>query len=191
MDEQTLVEKLKNGDEEAFRFMVTTWQNMVYNTALGILHHAEDAEDVAQEVFVQVYESIRNFKQESKLSTWLYRITTSKALDHIRKKKRKKRFAFVQHLFGENNEIMVQPPDFHHPGVVLDNKENAAMLFSAIDKLPDNQKAAFVLNKLEGLNYQEISEVLQTTVSAVESLLHRAKSNLRRTLEKRYQVPGR
>ena len=159
---------------------------MVYNTAMGILQSAEDAEDVSQEVFVQVYESIHTFKGESKFSTWLYRITTSKALDHIRRKKRKKRFAFVQQLFGENNEIIIQPPDFNHPGVVLDNKESAAALFKAIEKLPDNQKIAFVLNKVEGLNYQEISEIMKTTVSSVESLLHRAKTNLRKWLQQDY-----
>ena len=187
LDERTLVEQLKRGDESAFKIIVTTWQDMVYNTAMGILQSAEDAEDVAQEVFVQVYESIHNFKGESKLSTWLYRITTSKALDHIRRKKRKKRFAFVQNLFGENNEVIIQPPDFNHPGVLLDNKENAASLFKAIETLPENQKIAFVLNKVEGLNYQEISEVMKTTVSSIESLLHRAKSNLRKALKELYR----
>jgi RNA polymerase sigma factor (sigma-70 family) len=191
LDERILVEQLKRGDENAFKVIVTTWQDMVYNTALGILQSAEDAEDVSQEVFVQVYESIHTFKGESKLSTWLYRITTSKALDHIRKKKRKKRFAFVQQLFGENNEITVQPPDFHHPGVVLDNKQSAAVLFKAIARLPDNQKIAFVLNKVEGLNYQEISEIMKTTVSSVESLLHRAKTNLRKWLQQDYSTQDR
>lgn len=85
-----MVEQLKRADGEAFKIIVNTWQDMVYNTALGILQNAEDAEDVAQEVFVQVYESIHTFKGESKLSTWLYRITTSKALDHIRRKKERK-----------------------------------------------------------------------------------------------------
>jgi len=187
LDEKTLVEQLKQGDQNAFKLIVTTWQDMVYNTALGILQSPEDAEDVAQEVFVQVFESIHNFKGESKLSTWLYRITTSKALDHIRRKKRKKRFAFVQQLFGENNEATVTVPDFHHPGVVLDNKEKAAKLFKAIEKLPDNQRVAFVLNKVEGLSYQEIAEVMNTSVSSVESLLHRAKSNLRKWLEELQQ----
>ena len=89
MDEQFLIEKLRQGDEAAFREIVETWKNLVYNTALGILQNAEDAEDVTQEVFVQVFESIKTFKAESKLSTWLYRITVSKALDHLRRKKRK------------------------------------------------------------------------------------------------------
>ena len=190
LDERTLVEQLKRGDETAFRMIVTTWQDMVYNTALGILQNPEDAEDTAQEVFVQVYESIHTFKGESKLSTWLYRITTSKALDHIRRRKRKKRFAFVQQLFGENNEVIIQPPDFLHPGIVLDNKEDGIALFKAIEKLPENQKIAFVLNKVEGLNYQEISDVMKTTVSSVESLLHRAKNNLRKWLQQTYRNNG-
>ncbi|MEI9911325.1 MAG: RNA polymerase sigma factor [Bacteroidota bacterium] len=186
MDERTLVEQLKQGDEAAFKTIVETWQNMVYNTASGIVQNAEDAEDIAQEVFVQVYQSISSFKGESKFSTWLYRITVTKSLDHERKKKRKKRFAFVRSIFGEQNEILVNPPDFHHPGVTLDNKENAAVLFKAIAELPENQKVAFTLNKVEGLSYQEVSEVMKTTVSSIESLMHRAKNNLRKKLEDHY-----
>ena len=126
MDERTLVEQLKKGDEAAFKTIVETWQNMVYNTALGIVQNAQDAEDIAQETFVQVYHSVGSFKGESKFSTWLYRITIAKALDHERRKKRKKRFAFVKSLFGEDSEVVVHPPDFNHPGVELDKKETAA-----------------------------------------------------------------
>jgi len=187
LDERTLVEQLKQGDENAFKLIVSTWQDLVYNTALGILQSAEDAEDIAQEVFTQVYQSINTFKGESKFSTWLYRITTSKALDHLRRAKRKKRFAFVHRLFGDDNEITIHPPDFKHPGVIMDNKENAVILFKAIERLPYNQKIAFTLNKVEGLSYQEISEVMNTTVSSVESLLHRAKSSLRKWLEDFYR----
>ncbi|MBL7742610.1 MAG: sigma-70 family RNA polymerase sigma factor [Chitinophagaceae bacterium] len=186
MDERILVERLKQGDEAAFKTIVDTWQNMVYNTALGIVQNAEDAEDITQEVFVQVYQSISSFKGESKFSTWLYRITVTKSLDHERKKKRKKRFGFVRSLFGEQNEVVVNPPDFNHPGVTLDSKENAAILFKAIADLPENQRVAFTLNKVEGLSYQEVSEVMKTTVSSVESLMHRAKNNLRKKLEDYY-----
>ena len=187
MDERILVEKLKQGDESAFKSIVETWQNMVYNTALGIVQNAEDAEDIAQETFVQVYQSIKSFKGESKFSTWLYRITIAKALDHERRKKRKKRFAFVKSLFGEESEVVVHPPDFHHPGVVLDQKENAAVLFQAIGQLPENQRVAFTLHKVDGLSYQEVSEVMDTSVSSVESLMHRAKTNLKKKLEDYYK----
>lgn len=187
MDEQTLIEKLKQGDEAAFKEIVETWQNMVYNTALGILQNAEDAEDVTQDVFVQVYESVKLFKAEAKFSTWLYRITVSKALDHLRRKKRKKRFAYVQSLFGAENQTIAEKPDFNHPGIALDNKERAAVLFKAINQLPANQKLAFTLHKVEGLSYMEISEVMETSLSSVESLMHRAKNNLKKWLTRYYE----
>ncbi len=182
--EEALVAQLKSGNEAAFKTIVDTYQNPVYNICLSIVKSEEDAEDLAQDVFMQVYQSIHSFKGESKLSTWLYRIATTKSLDHERKKKRKKRFGFVRSIFGADAEVTVNPPDFNHPGVLLDNKEKAAILFQAIEKLPKNQKVAFILNKTEGLGYQEISEVMNTSVSAVESLLHRAKNNLRKILER-------
>ena len=190
MTEHELIQGLRNGDEVAFKTIVETWQNMVYNTAIGIVQNAEDAEDITQEVFVQVYQSISSFKGDSKFSTWLYRIAITKSLDHERRKKRKKRFAFVKSLFGEESEIAVHPPDFNHPGVVLDKKEDAAALFSVINKLPENQRIAFTLHKLEGLSYQEVSEVMKTTLSSVESLMHRAKNNLRKNLEDHYKGNG-
>ena len=187
MSEWILIEQLKQGNEAAFKTIVEAWQDMVYNTALGIIQNAEDAEDISQEVFVQVYESIHTFKGEAKFSTWLYKITVTKTMDHIRRKKRKKRFAFIQSLFGMNDEIVHDPPDFHHPGVALDKKETAAELFKAIDQLPENQKIAFTLTKLEGMNYQEVSEIMNTTVPSIESLLHRAKNNLKKLLEIYYR----
>jgi RNA polymerase sigma factor (sigma-70 family) len=184
LNEIELIQGLQKGDESAFKFLVETYQDKVYNTAFGIVQNAADAEDVAQEVFIQVYRSIHSFKGESKLSTWLYRIATTRALDLLRSKKSKKRFGFIQRLFGDENEPVFEIPDFNHPGVALENKERAAQLFKAISQLPDNQKKAFTLHKLEDLSYHEISDVLKTTIPAVESLMHRAKQNLRKILEK-------
>jgi RNA polymerase sigma factor (sigma-70 family) len=186
--ETELISLLKQKDRAAFKTIVETWQDMVFNTALGILQNAEDAEDVMQEVFISVFESINTFKGESKFSTWLYRITVSRAMDHIRKKKTKKRFALIQGFYGKNNEAIIDPPDFFHPGINLENKENAAVLFKAMERLPPNQKIAFVLNKVEGLSYQEIAEVLKITDSAVDALLQRAKSNLKKMLSDFYKT---
>ncbi len=186
MNDAALIELAKQKDRSAFKTLVETSQDMVYNTLLGILQNAEDAEDVAQEVFVQVYESLKTFKGESKFSTWVYRITLSKATDHIRKKNRKKRFAFLQSLYGKNEEQVIDPPNFHHPGVEMENKENATILFGAIDKLLPNQKAAFILNKLEGLSYKEIGEVLDISDAAVDSLLQRAREKLKKILREHY-----
>ncbi|HQV60267.1 MAG: RNA polymerase sigma factor [Chitinophagaceae bacterium] len=184
MTEFELIQGLRNGDEAAFKYLVDTYKDRVFNTAIGIVQNAEDAEDVAQEVFIQVFRSVQNFKAESKLSTWIYRITTTRALDLLRSRKSKKRFGIIQRLFGEGNEPEMEIPDFNHPGVALDRKENAARLFKAIGQLPENQKIAFTLHKLEDLSYQEVSEVMGTSVAAVESLLHRAKQNLKKILEK-------
>ena len=183
MTEHELIQGLRNGDENAFKFLVDNYQDRVFNTAISIVQNAEDAEDVAQEVFIQVFRSIHSFKGGSKLSTWIYRITTSRALDLLRSRKSKKRFGFLQRLIGDSNEPLHELPDFHHPGVALDQKENAARLFRAINQLPEKQKTTFTLHKLEDLSYQEISDVMQTSVAAVESLMHRAKQNLRKILE--------
>ncbi|HEY5368997.1 MAG TPA: RNA polymerase sigma factor [Hanamia sp.] len=187
MNERELIDLLKKKDRTAFKTIVQTWQNMVYNTALGLLQNTEDAEDTAQDVFMQVYDSIATFKEESKLSTWIYRITVSKSLDLIRKKKRKKRFAFVQSLYGKNDELAIDPPDFFHPGVKMENKENSAVLFKAVKRLPPNQQTAFVLNKTEGLSYNEIGEIMNLSGSAVDALLQRAKKNLQTSLHEYYE----
>ena len=186
INETELIERLKQGDESAFKTIVEQWQDMVYNTILGIVQNETEAEDLAQDVFIKVFEKIGTFKGDAKFSTWLYRIATTTALDHLRSKKRKKRFGFLQSLSGSSGEEKEQIPDFNHPGVSLDNKERAAVLFKAIGELPDSQKAAYTLHKLEGLSYRDVSEVLNTTVSAVESLMSRANQNLRKQLEDYY-----
>ncbi len=190
--EQDLSEALKKGDPAAFRELVETWKDMVYNTVLGIVQHEADAEDVAQEVFVQVYQSIGSFRGDAKLSTWLYRIAVTKALDFVKKRNRKKRWGLVSSLFGEKQEAIADAaPDFHHPGVQMENKERAAVLFKALDQLPERQKAVFVLHKLEGLPAKEIGEVMDMSMATVEGLMHRAKANLRKLLEKYYSEEGK
>ena len=185
--ETELIAQLKKGDETAFKTIVDQWKDLVYNTSLGIVQNETEAEDITQDVFIKVFENISSFKGESKFSTWLYRIATTTSLDHLRSRKRKKRFGFIFSIASDENNESTQVPDFNHPGVKLDDKERARILFKAISKLPENQKAAYTLNKLEGLSYKEISDVMKTTVSAVESLMSRANGNLRKQLEEFYK----
>jgi RNA polymerase sigma-70 factor (ECF subfamily) len=187
LSETEFIQALKEGRQEAFSRLVSELGDRVFNTALGMLQHTEDAEDITQEVFTEVFHSIRHFKGESKLSTWIYRITVTKALDFQRKKNRKKRAGILQRIFGNGeNEPVLDIPHFYHPGVQLENKERAAILFMAIDKLPERQRTAFLLNKTEELSYAEIGEVMQVSVSSVESLLVRAKQNLQDYLKAYY-----
>ena len=183
MTEQELILGLRAHEEESFRWLVENYQTPVYNTILGIVQSASDAEDIAQEVFIQVFRSIDQFKGESKLSTWIYRIATTKSLDFLRSKKSKKRFAFLQRLGLPGEAPELDLPEFHHPGVAAEQKENAVLLFRAIAQLPDNQKTAFILTRLEQLSHAETSQIMNITIPAVESLLHRARLNLRKILE--------
>ena len=185
LDEQLLIQAAKQGNRAAFTQLVERYQHLVFNTVLGIVQQQEEAEDTTQEVFVQVFQSIQNFRGDAKFSTWLYRIALTKSLDVERKKRAKKRFGIFTNLFGMNAEAETVA-DFNHPGVALNNKEQAAFLFKAMKQLPDNQRAAFILIKTEGLSYEETSAILKTSVKAVEALMHRAKEKLRKTLQQYY-----
>jgi RNA polymerase sigma factor (sigma-70 family) len=186
MTEQELLNQLQNGNESAFKTLVETHQKRVFNTVLAIVQSFEEAEDISQDVFIEVYQSIHKFRGESKISTWLYRIATTKSLEIIRKKKTQKRFAFFTNLFNDDNEVIHSPVEFEHPGILLENKERSKQLFKAINQLPDNQKVAYTLCNIEGLSYQEITEVMEMSLSSVESLLFRAKANLKKSLHSIY-----
>ncbi|MEM6966023.1 MAG: RNA polymerase sigma factor [Bacteroidota bacterium] len=188
MNETQIIPQLKKGNENAFRALVDTFQEKVLNTCLGFVPNRHDAEDIVQEVFIEVFRSIGQFRGESKLSTWIYRITTTKCLEHIRARKRQKRLSFFQSLIGmHENADRIKAYDFDHPGVLLENKERSKVLFQHIDQLPENQRVAFTLHKIEGLSYQEITAIMQTSLSSVESLMFRAKRNLKKSLASFYK----
>jgi len=155
---------------------------MVYNTVLAFVQNTDDAEDITQDVFIKIHENIGRFKQQAKLSTWIYRISITQASDFLRYKNRKKRGGFLVSLFGDSGELVHEPVDFEHPGIIAENKERAALLFAAINRLPENQKTAFLLQKVQDCSQQKISEIMQLSEGAVESLLMRAKGNLKKQL---------
>ncbi len=160
------------------------YKNLVFNLALQYVQNTEDAEEITQDTFVAVYQSISMFKAESKISTWIYRITINKSLDFIKAKNRKKRFAFFTSLFHEDsNEVRYDKASFDHPGVQLENKEAIETIFNHINKLPANQKTALLLNKLEGKRVAEIGEIMGFSNKAVESLIQRAKANLAKKID--------
>ena len=189
MDEQSLRQELTCGNPAAFEQLVESHQRRVVNTCYGFVHNKEDAEDIAQEVFLEVYKSIDSFRQDAEISTWIYRISVSKSLDFIRKQKRKKRFGHLKTLFGSQQEQIEQivDPAADTPHEHLEAQERANILRQAVDSLPENQRIAIVLNKYEGFSYQEISDIMGTSVSSIESLLHRAKKKLQKKLYQYYK----
>ncbi len=189
MTNKKFIEALRQRKRDAYEALLDQFQDLVFNKCLSFVPNKEDAEDIAQEVFVEVFNSIGRFKSEAKLSTWIYRITTNKCLEHIRKKNAKKRFAFMQTLLG--NEIPIDKSnyftEFNHPGILLENRERSEILFKAINELPESQRVVFTLHKIDGMSYKEISAITKKSLSSVESLMFRAKKNLQQRLEQFYK----
>ncbi len=182
LDEIARLDHLRQGNESAFRWLVDTYQTRVFRTALALVPTPEEAEDVAQEVFEEVYKTVGSFRGEASLATWLYRITTSRALKKERDRKRKKRFAFLTSLFDDDEPQKHDPPDYQTPETMLEANERIRLINGAVHSLAESQKVAFTLHYQEDLSYQEIAAVMQTSVSAVESLLFRARQALRKKL---------
>lgn len=188
LEEELLIKELKSGIEAAFEELVSLYETMAFNACLAFVKNFEDAEDLAQEVFIEVYKSIGSFRGDSKLSTWIYRIAVTKSLDFLRKQNTKKRFAVFTSFIGLSpGNDKSAGISYDQPGVNIENKERSIVVFKAIDKLPENQKAAFTLSKIEELSQEEIAKILNTTVSAVQSLIHRAKQNLHKYLYDYYK----
>lgn len=181
--EAELIAQLQQGSEAAFRTLVERYQSRIYRTVLALLRSPEEAEDVAQEVFVEVYQTIGRFRGEAALTTWLYRLATSLALKHQRKARARKRFAYVTSLLGFDNRVLYEPADNEHPQAKLEGRQQVELLRARIARLPDQQQVAFTLRHEQELSYEEIAAVLNTTVSAVESLLFRARKTLRHHLQ--------
>jgi len=184
-DNKEFIDLLKSGDSKAFAELVEQYQHIVFNTVLTIVQQFQDAEDLTQEVFAQVYKSIAHFRGDSKLSTWIYRIALTKSLELERKRKAKRTIGFFKNLIGlEQANLNVK--EFHHPGILMQQKENATMLFKALQSLPKNQRIAFILIKAEGLSYQEVSAIMNKSIKSLEGLIHRAGENLRLQLKSYY-----
>jgi RNA polymerase sigma factor (sigma-70 family) len=182
LSEQELIIGLKERNEEAFRQLVEGHGSRVYNTVLNILQDPGEAEDAAQEVFIKVYESIGGFRQDAALGTWLYQIAVRKAIDKLRRRKTRQRLQAILPRWMPGS-AKAENTVFDHPGIQLDNKEKAARLFKAINGLPEKQRIAFTLIKVQGLSYEEAAAAMQQGIKAIESLVGRARQNLQQQLQ--------
>lgn len=173
-----LIEAIARGDKKAFQQLYDLFSEKVFNTSLSYAKNEQEAEEITQDVFTSIFRNADKFKGDSAVSTWIYRIAVNTSLNHIKKKKR---FSFLK--FGESEK---DSADFEHPGVLLENKENAKVLFKVIDSLPESQKTAFILSFVEDLPRQEVADIMEISLKALESLLQRGKKSLRDKLEKIY-----
>lgn len=174
-DDLPLVESLRRGEPEAFERFVLAYQHRVFSIALRMLGDRGEAEEVAQEVFLRVHRSIRGFRGDAKLSTWLYAIASRLCLNRLKSPSRTGRA-------GE--AALMQMADARpNPGAILDASEAEAALHRAIAALDDEQRIVVVLRDLHGLAYEEIAAALELPLNTVRSRLHRARMALRQRLE--------
>lgn len=183
MTDQELISGILNHDKQVIQFLVGKYHKQVITTAFHFVHDMDDAEDLAQDVCIEILESIESFKGDSALSTWIYRLTVNKSLNFIRKNKRKllvKQFEFFFRKGSDKTEPTYVEPSA--PDYSFENTERRQILERAINSLPENQRTAFILSKYEELPYRDISEIMNLSLPSVESLLQRAKQNLQKKL---------
>lgn len=180
MQDTDYIQQLKEGDEKAFRQLVDEQGPMIFNTCYRYLQDADDASDIAQDVFVEAYRSLSHFRSEANITTWLYRIAVNKSLNFLKKHKRRTLTDDIR-KYADNHMIQ------NDASFDSENEERKQILASAIEKLPENQKTAFTLHKMEDKSYKEIAAMTGNSLSAVESLIHRAKKNLQNSLTAYYK----
>ncbi len=182
VSEKELVRLAKLGDQQAQSQIVKNYERMVYNLGLRLLGNEDLAEGVLQETFLRVLQALPNFKEQSQLSTWIYRIATNQALMRLRTKKRRKQ-SFDENIEDENKDYSAFTRSLEKdPLAALLNTELKEKMDIAIDQLPENYKTTFVLKDIEGLALKEIADIMKLSLPAVKSNLHRARVTLRNKL---------
>lgn len=182
-DADILVAQARSGDPRAFDALVRRFRPRIYAVALHLTGSASDADDVAQEAFVQAYRHVRSFEGRSQFFTWLYRITVNRALNAQRQRVRR---AGVP-LDDVRVEAALEADAPNDPRLALSLRETYSALLTALDGLSEGLKSAVVLTSISGLSYEEAAVVLGTTPGAVAVRIHAARKQLRAALDSREQ----
>lgn len=185
MTDNEIIEKVLQGKRDLYRLLVERYQSMVFHTCMGFLHDKDDSDDLTQEIFIKAYLALSKFEGRSLFSTWLYRIAVNAALNKVRKSSGSRFVQRFESFFGtgkaKNLEIPV--PEKENPENILIHNEHLEWLQKAMHSLPENQRTALVLSKYDDFSQREIAQIMNISEGAVESLLHRAKMNLREKLK--------
>lgn len=175
-----LMERIGAGDHEAFRRLVERHQQAVIGTVAKMLGNASESEDIAQQVFLRIWKNAKRYRPDAKFTTYLYTITRNLVFNETRRKSRKKEVSSDER--EENTNQLIEASPDRQPDAELLQAELQAAVDAAIASLPEVQRMAVVLRRYEQLSYEEIATVLNLSVSAVKSLLFRARTSLREAL---------
>lgn len=190
-NEVFLIKKAAKGDVDAFEMLIEEYQKKVYNIALGILKNHDDANDIAQEVFIKIFKSIKNFKGESSFSTWIFRITTNACLDEIRKRKNNQTVSTDENIVLDDGEVTKQIiDDGPSPDEIYEKNELKKYVAKAISNLGEEHRTVIVLRDIQGFSYDEIADILDCPKGTVKSRINRARLMLKDILKKDRELYG-
>jgi RNA polymerase sigma-70 factor, ECF subfamily len=184
MTDSEIINKVLEGNRDLFRELVLKYQSMIFRICIGYVHNKDDAEDLTQDIFLNAFQSLPNFKGESSFSTWLYKIAINASLNKVRKTSGKIIMERLESFLSgdKRNDIGMMVPENENPDAIMIYDEQRKMVRKALDSLPENQRTAIVLSKYEELPQREIAEIMNISEGAVEALIQRSKSNLRKKL---------
>ena len=193
-DDHTLVQRARSGDERAFRLLVERYQKKVYAVALAMVKDREEAMDVVQEAFVKVHRSLESFKADATFYTWLYRITVNVCIDVIRRRgaMRSDSVEFderIGHDLAEANLGAVSSQLGSNPEKSVLQHELGQKIQEALEQIPEKHRAILLLRELDGLSYEELSQVLEIPKGTVMSRLFHARAKVQKLLSESLGIP--
>ena len=172
LDENILIQRTLNGDVQSFEEIVKRYNMMVYTLAYRVLKNREEAEELAQDVFIRIYQSLKSFNKKSKLSTWIYRITYNTSINKFKSQKRRMETIEIDRYIEFNNSSLSVE---HHE---LSEKENQKIIVDSILKLPETDRIIITLYYYEELSIKEIAEITELSVQNIKIKLYRSRQKL-------------
>lgn len=180
MHDDELINSILNGERLGFKQLMEKYQPNVFRIAVGFVHNRDDADEIVQDVFVKVYQSLSTFNGKSAFTTWLYRIAVNTSINYLRRQKRTTFWTNITELLHIASKEKAAETK-------LVEKSNAEIIRAAINALPEKQQMAFVLLKYEDLSQKEVAAIMHISEGAVEQLVHRARNNLKKNLENKLE----
>ncbi|MGF1763118.1 RNA polymerase sigma factor RpoE [Aliivibrio kagoshimensis] len=175
LTDQVLIERVQNGDKQAFNLLVVKYQNKVCSLVSRYVNNSGDVPDVAQEAFIKAYRALPGFRGESAFYTWLYRIAVNTAKNYIVAQGRRPPASDIDAEDAEYYESGTALKEISNPENLSLSEELRQVVFSTIDALPEDLKTAITLRELEGLSYEDIAEIMDCPVGTVRSRIFRAR----------------
>ena len=182
IDEKELIRQAKSGNLKAYEEIIGLYEKKVFSTIYYMVKNDNEVEDIAQEVFIKIYKNLGNFKEESSLYTWIYRITVNVGIDEF--KKRKKVVYLDEKIDTKDGEVELQlSDDSKSPTDIAEDNDLKDKLEKCIKKLPESQRMMIILRDIKGFTYMEIAEIMKMNLGTVKSKINRARASLKELLE--------